>query len=153
MPDDTGERVFVVSEDGTTIETPRIGAMMTGRGDRLLKRLPPIAAEEQPDVAPRFIVVQSVERMTGRDAGFASGAFVEVNLKGILLPRGRWRGRQQTPIMRFERGRVVAASGIMPGRKPAHRRQALLLGKQLVNQSPLFGFRVSRHGKRRRLKS
>ena len=39
----------------------------------------------RPDVAPRFVFVEAVERMTRDDARLAAGAAVEVDFEGILL--------------------------------------------------------------------
>src|SRR5204862_1940859 len=61
MSHDAGERILVVRQHRTTVQAARISAMMACRGHGLLKRLPPVAAEQESDVAPRFAVVQSVQ--------------------------------------------------------------------------------------------
>ena len=44
-------------------------------------------AYEKSHVAPAFIVIQTIERVTGRHARFAACAGVEVDFKRILLAR------------------------------------------------------------------
>ena len=56
-------------------------------------REPPI---KQPDVAPRFVFVEAVERVTRDDARLAAGAAVEVDFEGVLLAGpGRRRGQER----------------------------------------------------------
>ncbi len=85
--------IFIVSKHGTAAEATRIHTMMTGGGDGRLKRCAPIIAVKQADIAPGFVVIEAVERVAGGDAGFAAGAFVQIDFKAILLAgrrSGKW---------------------------------------------------------------
>jgi hypothetical protein len=61
--------------------------MVTSGGDGLLVGSGGCAAVDQTDVTPGFVFIKAVERMTGGDAGFASGAGVEINFEGVLFSR------------------------------------------------------------------
>ncbi len=85
VADDAGERIFFVGEDGAAVEAGGVGAVVERGRDGLRKRMRVVAADEQADVAPRFLVVEAVERVAGGDAGFAAGAGIQVDLEGVLF--------------------------------------------------------------------
>ena len=59
----------------------------------LLKRLAILFTDQQPCAAPRFLVVEPIQIMTGRDTGFAGRTAIEVHFKCVLLTRSRYRRR------------------------------------------------------------
>jgi hypothetical protein len=68
--------------------------------------------------------------MTSGNAGFATAAFVEVHLKGVLLAgcgRGGWK---QATILLCLRSELAA---VMRAGESFHRRQRLLVVQQRVN--------------------
>ena len=87
MADDAGDWIFFIGDDRTAVEAGRVGAMVTGGGYGLLVRRGGCATVNQTNVAPGFVVIEAVKRMTGGDAGFASGAGVEINFEGVLFSR------------------------------------------------------------------
>ena len=94
MTNDAGDGVFVIGQDRAAIRTGRLCAVMAGGGDGLEIRLL-ARADEQAHVAPAFIVIESVQGMTCRHAGFAAGTGIEIDLKGILLTRIRFAQRNE----------------------------------------------------------
>ena len=58
---------------------------MTCSGDVLDDRQRNIIAGKQSDFTPCFVVVKSIEIVTGSDATFTAGAGIEIDFKGILL--------------------------------------------------------------------
>jgi hypothetical protein len=87
VTDDPGEWIFFIGQDGAPMQAGGFDAMVTGRGDGLLIGFRLRTSMEQADGAPGFIFLQSIERMTGAHTGFASGASIEVDAKGILFAR------------------------------------------------------------------
>ena len=85
VADDAGERVLFVGENRAAVEAGGIGTVMAGGGDRLGERVGAVAADEEADVAPGFVVVEAVEGVAGGDAGFAAGAGVECDPEGVLF--------------------------------------------------------------------
>ena len=61
MADDAGQRIFFVRENRTAVKTCRIGAVVTRGGDRLREGLARVRAGDEPDIAPRFVFVETVE--------------------------------------------------------------------------------------------
>ena len=85
MPHDSRDGVLVVGQHRAAIRTGRLRAVMAGGGDGLQIGLH-ACADEQARVTPAFILVEPVERMTGGDAGLATGAGIEIHLEGVLFP-------------------------------------------------------------------
>jgi hypothetical protein len=108
--------------------------MMTRRRHGLLKRLPPIATEQQSHVAPRLAVVQPVQTVARAYARFAPGTLVEIDLKRVLLARLGTRGRNQ-PAIAFRRRRAFA---IVPPCETLDRSELLLFCQQFIDQRPAF---------------
>ena len=71
---------------------------------------PPSIGENQADVAPGFVFVESVERMAAGDAGFAAGAGIEIDLEGVLFAGA---GGGERDELRTRRGvrRVLVGGG------------------------------------------
>ena len=123
MPDDSGRGILFIREHRATEEAGRFDAMMTGGGDGALNREHLVAgrrtgrardrdlAEQHPDIPPALVVVESVQRMTCRDAALASGTPVEVDLEGVLLARARCGEGNQIAIVPFKQRnfRVMAS--------------------------------------------
>lgn len=61
--------------------------------------------DEGRHIAPGFVVIESVERVTGGDAGLAGGTSVQVDLEGVLLAGARCGKGNEIAIMGFEEGR------------------------------------------------
>jgi hypothetical protein len=83
--DDPVEGVLLVGVGGAAVQAGRVGAVVAGRGHRLLERLHGGAALQQADGAVGLAVVQPVHVVAGGDAGLAAGAGVEVDVEGVLL--------------------------------------------------------------------
>jgi hypothetical protein len=98
VPDDARCRILFIGTHWATFQTPRFCAVVTGTGDSLQPRLGVDLARERPDIAPGFLVEKAVHRVTGHHAGFAAGAAVKVDLKGVLLSLGRFGKRDQAPV-------------------------------------------------------
>ena len=77
MADDAGDRIFFVGENRTAVQTGRIGTVVAGGSDRLSKRVRAARTDQQTYIAPGFIIIQSVQRVTGGDARLAPRAGVE----------------------------------------------------------------------------
>ena len=76
--------------------------------------------------------------MASRDAGFAAGTLIEIDLKRVLLARARGVERQKIPIVAaLQRG----ISGFVLLGKAGHRGQEPLLFQQLVDECFRFYFR------------
>ncbi len=95
MLDDAGRCVLLVGIDGTSDHASRFETMMTRGSDVLHDGKAARTADEQPDVAPRFLLVQAIERVTCDDACLAPRAAIEINLKCVLLPGARRLGGEQ----------------------------------------------------------
>jgi hypothetical protein len=128
VPDDPGRLILFISQHRATFETGRLEAMMTGGRDSLLIRLGGRPAMQQPDAAPGLIFVQSIERVAGAHAGFAAGATIQIDSKGILLTGARALQRHQILVVFRAPFRVL----IMPLRESIDRRQLLLFSQQFV---------------------
>jgi hypothetical protein len=89
VTDDSGHRIFFIGENGTSVQASRIDTMVTGGCDGLLEGSSPVGALEQADIAPTFSFIQTIQRMTCRDACLAAAAFVEIHLKAKLLTFSR----------------------------------------------------------------
>src|SRR5262249_7093852 len=98
VADDPRDRVLLVSIDRAGAQARRVEAVVARRGDVLEDRQPPIAAHEQAHVAPALLVIQAVQRMTGRHARLAARTSIEVYLERELLARPRRPGRHQRAI-------------------------------------------------------
>lgn len=85
MADDAGEGILFVGEDGAAVEAGGIGAVIAGGRDGLGEGVGAVAADEEADVAPGFVVVEAVEGVAGGDAGFAAGVGVECDPEGVLF--------------------------------------------------------------------
>jgi hypothetical protein len=78
-------RILLISENGTAVKTCRISAVVARRSNGLAERLASPRTDEQPDVAPRLIIIKSVQRVAGSDARFAASTGIEIHLESILL--------------------------------------------------------------------
>jgi hypothetical protein len=105
--------------------------VMARRGDGLLKRPPPIIADELSDIAPRFAFVKAVERMARGDARFAAAALVEIDLKSELFAWRRRRERNEIAVMPAERRQIVTVVALQEFIDGS---QASLLGEKVVDQ-------------------
>jgi hypothetical protein len=85
MADDAGLLVLFVGEDRTAVRAGGIDTMMTRGRDRLLVGLVGTSAVEETYIPPQLLVFESIERMAGADASFASSAGIEVDGESILL--------------------------------------------------------------------
>jgi len=132
MTDDAGVWIFFVGENGAAIETGWIDAMMAGSGDDLLIRFSFGSADEQADAAPGFIIVEAVEGVTGANAGFATGAVVEVDSEGVLFSRAGRMERDEVAIVAGLGWRV--GGRVMTG-ETFNGGELLLLGEQMVDES------------------
>ncbi len=104
---------------------------MAGGGDSLLERVPPVIADEQTHVPPRFALVEAIQTMAGADTSLAAGALVQVHLEGVLLA-GRWlRERNEVAVMSRVRRFVVT---LVPLGEPRDRGKVALLFEQIVGE-------------------
>ena len=101
--DDSGDRVLLVGVHRTRVHAGGVEAVVTGGRDVLHDRQMLAPAVQQPDVAPRLVLLQPVQRVASRDARLATGAGVEVDVERVLLAGGRRRRRHE--------GRVAAGKG------------------------------------------
>ena len=131
MPHNARDRILVVGQHRAAVEATGIRAMMAGRGDGLLKRLPPVVAEKKTHSTPRFTLIETVQAVTRADAGFAAGTFVEIDFKRVLLPRLRLREGNEVAVILFLRGTGVEF--VLFG-KTTHDSETLLLGQQFIDQ-------------------
>ena len=137
MTNNTGDRILVVGQHRTTIQTARVNAMMACGRYVLLKCrcastcsiIPGRITHEQTHPAPGFVLIKSVQSVTCADAGFAPGTFVEINFKGVLLAGSRRRSGEQIAVKLTTNSMLIVRTG-----KLFHRVQLLLLGQQFVNQ-------------------
>ena len=65
--------------------------MMAGGRDVLHNRQRSVCAIQQTHFSPRFLLVETVERMTGNNTSLAAAASIEIYFKSVLLPRLRCR--------------------------------------------------------------
>jgi hypothetical protein len=128
VTDDAGEWVFFVGEYGATIETAGIGAMVTGAGYGLLKRMGASAANQHADVAPSFFFIEAVEGVATGDTGLAARAGVEIYFEGVLFAGAGFRKRNEVAINRFERRRRASVVGF--GKTSDRSLETLLLDEQ-----------------------
>ncbi len=140
MPYDPGQRVLVVRQHRTALETPGLRAMMTRarhrKGHRLRRamrqtRRIKLLSQQQRHLAPRLVIVEPVHRVARRNTRLARGTAVEVHLEGVLLSRERCRQRHQLPVMRFKQRRRRIRMAL---RELLHRRQLALLRQKDVHQ-------------------
>jgi hypothetical protein len=103
--------------------------MVARRRHHLLEGLPPIITHQQPRLAPRFVVVQSIQGMTRGDTRFATAAFIEIDLKRVLLPGRRLRKRNEFLITR-----TVDFVAFVPAREIRHHRGGGLFSENPVQQ-------------------
>lgn len=89
VTDDPGVGLLFVGADGAAVHALWFEAVMTGGGDSLLKTGGVIASFEKANITPGLIFVEAVKGVAGCDAGFATCAFVELDLKGVLFTPGR----------------------------------------------------------------
>src|SRR3712207_2231482 len=82
---------------------------MAGTGDGLTERIRSrLRLLQRADLSPGFAAIETIERMTGCDAGFTAGARVQVHFEAILLPRPRLFQGDQALV--FSRSRLGAFS-------------------------------------------
>src|ERR1700733_13238129 len=111
MVHDARHRVFVVCIDWTAVHTCRMHTMMTGRRDRLLHRLEGRSTKKHADIAPRLVVVKSVEIMACGNTRLATGAGVQIDGESILITGRRARKWNQVAVvLRLHRPGVALVS-------------------------------------------
>ena len=140
MHDDARLGVLLVRIDRTRGQARRLDAMVAGGGHVLQHRQRARTADQQTHVAPGFARIQSVQRVAARHASLATAAAIEIHFESVLLPRTRWRRRQERTI------ELLGCRGlrhVVVPRKALDRRKILLLGKQRVDQGQdgALGFR------------
>jgi hypothetical protein len=91
VPHDTCFAILVVGKHRATFETCGFEAMVACGGHRLKVRLSGLHAGDQSNVAPGFILLESVQGMTRADASLAAGAGIEVDRERTLLAAA-WLG-------------------------------------------------------------
>lgn len=111
---------------------------MTGRRHVLDDRQRARPAHQQPDRAPCFRFIQTVERVAGGDAGLAARAAIQVDFERVLLPRPRRDSGQErsVPLARFSgetAGSAFCALVVCPA-EHVDRGKLLLIGQQLDEQ-------------------
>ena len=72
--------------------------MVAGAGDGLLPRWVIVSSGQSADVAPGFPFVEPIEAVAGGYAGLAPGAFVELDLEGVLLAGAGSGERNEMPV-------------------------------------------------------
>src|ERR1035437_585577 len=134
MPDDARRRVLFICQHGAAAGTGRIGTVMAGGCDDLLEWSAIERAQKRSGVTPRFPLIQSVQTVTCRHAGFAAGALVEVHLEGILLAGRGCAERDQPLVISFGLRRGISRPALMPAGKAGDRSiKPCLVRKQLVD--------------------
>ena len=123
--DDAGDRVLLVGLHRTRVHAGGIQAVVAGRRDVLDDGQAPAPAVEQPDVAPRFLLLEAVQGMAGRDARLAARAGIQIHVEGVLLAGGRRRRRHQRRVAPGQ-GRTACVRGVVRLREARHRRDLLL---------------------------
>jgi hypothetical protein len=123
VSDNAGERILFVGTNGTALHTGRIETVVAGCRDRLLDGSERAAPVEQTDRAPDLVLVEPIKAMTRRDARFASGTRVELDLECVLLVLARLRERNEVPVVPLV---PTVACGVML-REPLDSRERLLL--------------------------
>ena len=86
MPHNASQRIFIISQYGTTVETTWIDAVMAGGRDVLHNWQRSHCAIQQTHFTPRLLLVESIERMTGDNASLAAATCIEIHFKCVLLP-------------------------------------------------------------------
>lgn len=99
VKDNSGFGVFFISQNGATIRTCWVFTVMAGCCHCLLIGMIRCAAMNQTDISPCFILLQTVEAMTCRNAGLAACAAIQIYGKCILLARLWSRQRDQLAIV------------------------------------------------------
>ena len=99
MPDNAGDRVLLVRIHGTSGHAGWFETMMAGRSDVLHGRIGRSAAEQQSNVAPGFVLIKSVQRMTCGDACLAPTTTIQIHIERVLLTGARRRRRQQLRVV------------------------------------------------------
>ena len=92
---DARQGIFFLGTHRASIHALGIHAVMAGAGDRLNPLFSLFLSEPLLNPSPRFFIAQSIHVMTGAYAGFAGGAFVQINLEGVLFTRIWQLGRDQ----------------------------------------------------------
>ncbi len=132
MPNYSSHGILVVSEHRAAVQTAGVDTMMTGRGDVLLESRGCAVRrrKQKPDRAPRFVVVEPVQRMAGGHTRLAPGTPIEIDFKGILLSRpGGSCGQEGLVAPRLASGRLIVPAG-----KGFHGGQFPLFRQQIVDQ-------------------
>ena len=131
MANDARSFVLFVGEHWAAVRARGVFAMVARARDRLLPRLAPSAAEQQPDAAPRLVFIKAVHRMARTHTRFAARAGVKVHGKRILLAGLRFVERDEVAVVLGLRGKLVPL--VLLG-EALDCGQRALLGEQVVNQ-------------------
>src|SRR6266850_4661428 len=104
--------------------------MMARRGYFLLKSRG--ISIEHPNRSPCFLLIQSIQIVTGGDARFAAGALIEIDFERVLLAGLRSREGQQIAINTLA---GAESGGVMRAREFYDWRNAPLFSQKEVNQT------------------
>jgi hypothetical protein len=144
VTNDACKRILLVGKHRAAAQTTGIHAVMAGGGDVLLNGWS--AADEQSDTAPRLAFLEAVERVAGGDAGFATGTFIKLDFKSVLLTVS-WAREWNKPTIRLFSG--LMAVPIVPVRETIGSRPLAFLGEQGVDESGRTRLRIDWRRKRR----
>ena len=95
MSHDPGVGLLFIGPNRATVHALGFETMVAGGGNRLLETRRIVAAFNEPDIAPGFLFIETVQGMAGHQTGFAPGAFVEFDLKGVLFARNGFLERDE----------------------------------------------------------
>ena len=141
MLDDARHRILLIGVDGARVHAGRVEAVVTRGRDMLHHGQALASAVQQPHVAPRFLLLEAVQRMARRDARLAAGAGVQVHVEGVLLAGGRRRRRHERRIASGQ-GEAIGLRLVVRLRE-ARGGRFLLLQEQAIDQRGQCG---SAHG-------
>ena len=147
--DDARDGVLLVGLHRTRVHAGRVQAVVTCRGDMLDDRQAPASTVQEAHVAPRLLLLETVQRVTRGDARLAAGAGVEVHVEGVLLAGGR-RGRRHQRRVAPGQGRTAGVRGVVRLREARHGGDLLLFQIPVDEGRRTGRARDSRAGHRRR---
>ena len=147
--DDTGDRVLLVGLHRTRVHAGGVEAVVAGGRDVLDDRETPAPAVQQPDVAPRLFLLETVQGVAGRHARLAAGTGVEIDVEGVLLAGSR-RGRRHQRRIALGQRRTAGVRGIVRLCEARHGGDLLLLQIPVDEGRRTSRNCSSRAGRRRR---
>src|SRR5262245_64228310 len=131
MPNDSCQRIFLIRQDGTSLSACRLETVMTRAGDMLHYRQRACPADQQSDAAPHLRFIQAIKAVARGDTRLASGAGVEVDFEGVLLPGPGARQRDELSIWAVLMAQLAP---LMTFRNRSNRREFALLPQEAVDQ-------------------